>query len=382
MFQNAYRLPFRLLGIPLQLDITFLIVLPLFAWIIGSQLPRFVELFNLPIDPAPLSVGFTPFLLGLLAALGLFVSVVVHELGHSVVARRYGVKVKSITLWLLGGMAQFEEMPRQRGAEAVVAVAGPITSILLAGVFWLILSTVPLAATAAIFVFSYLAYINVVLAIFNLLPALPLDGGRILRSLLALRMGQLRATQISAGISRFFAILLGLFGFLTLQFFLVLLAFFIFVAVSGETQHAVITRVLEGIKVGDLMTRDVVWVHPTMPVSELIQKMLKERHLGYPVVDHSGRLVGMVDLEHAQNVAEDATVADIMSRDIHTISATKSALDAFGQMSRNNYRRLIVADPNGDMVGILSKTDLVRTIQVRMVGINMSPDMQEKLEAS
>ncbi|MDQ3398992.1 MAG: site-2 protease family protein, partial [Deinococcota bacterium] len=128
MFQNAYRLPFRLLGIPLQLDITFLIVLPLFAWIIGSQLPRFIELFNLPIDPAPLSVGFTPFLLGFLAALGLFVSVVVHELGHSVVARRYGVKVKSITLWLLGGMAQLETMPKAKGAEAVVAVTGPLTS--------------------------------------------------------------------------------------------------------------------------------------------------------------------------------------------------------------------------------------------------------------
>ncbi|CAN5473316.1 site-2 protease family protein [soil metagenome] len=374
MFRNAYRLPFRLLGIPIRLDLTFLLVLPLFVWLIGSQLGFFVALLNLPIDAAALSQGSTPFVLGFVAALGLFSSVLVHELGHSVVARRYGVEVKDITLWLLGGMAQFAEMPRQKGAEAVVAVAGPITSILLAGVFWLVLQALPAGADAAIFVVAYLAYINVVLAVFNLIPALPLDGGRILRSLLALRYGQLQATRVSAGISKFFALLLGLVGLFSFNFFLLLIAFFIYVAVSGETQYAVVTQVLEGIRVGDLMTREVIAVSPAMPAQELISKMLRERHLGYPVIDHSGRLVGMVDLEHAQDVSPETTVSEIMKREVETISPDKTAIDAFSLLSRNNYRRLVVADERDEMVGILSKTDLVRVIQVRMVGLNMNEE--------
>lgn len=374
MFRNAYRLPFTLIGIPIRLDLTFLIVLPLFAWLIGSQIGAFVQLLNLPIDPQPLAEGATPFVLGFIAALGLFISVLIHELGHAVVAQRYHVVVKDITLWLLGGVAQFEEMPRQRGAEAVVAVAGPITSILLAGIFWLVLSALPATAEAASFVVAYLAYINVVLAVFNLIPALPLDGGRILRSLLALRYDQLRATRVAAGISKFFALLLGLLGLISFNFFLLLIAFFIYIAVSGETQHAVVTQVLEGIKVGDLATRKVDTVPPNMSVQELVGKMLRERRLGYPVVDHGGRLSGVVDLEQTQEKSPETTVGEIMKRDAETITPDKSAIDAFSLLSRNNYRRLVVVDESGEMVGIISKTDLVRTIQVRMVGLNLEEE--------
>lgn len=374
MFRTAFRLPFTLLGIPVLVDITFLIILPLLAWSIGSEIALYIELFGLPIDPQPLREGLTPYWLGLLAALGLFVSVVVHELGHSVVAIRYGVKVKSITLWILGGMAQFEEMPRQRWAEAVIAIVGPIVSFAIAGVCWYALSITPAEAPGAQFVLGYLTYMNALLASFNLLPALPLDGGRVLRSAIATRTSYLRATQISGTISKLLAVMLGLLGFVSFNIFLMLIAFFIYMAIGAETQMAIVAEVLEGMGVRDLMRREVQTVPPEMPVSELVQKMFRERHLGYPVVSSSGDMVGIVSLKDIQRwktangPSGDTTVADIMNQQVNTISESSSALEAFERMSRNDFGRLVVVGSQGKMVGIISKTDLIRAIQVRMVG--------------
>lgn len=368
MFRGGYRLPFRLLGIPLHLDPSFLIILPLFAWLISRQIEVYITLFRLPIDPEALKEGYTPFWLGLLAAIGLFASVVVHELGHSVVGRYYGARVKQITLWLLGGVAQFEEIPRQRGAEAVIAIAGPITSIALALVCRLLRSALPPEAYAAQFVVGYLAFMNVALAVFNLIPALPLDGGRVLRSLLALRMPHLRATQTAAGISQVLALLLGLYGFLTLNIFLMLIAFFIYMAGGAETQHTMVAEMLEGIRVHDLMTRAIETVPADMRVADLIEKMMRESHLGYPVVDQHGRLVGMVDLHNLQGVPADAPVEQVMTPDVTTIPERASALEAFRTMSTNNFRRMVVVGIGRDMVGIITKTDLVRAVQVRAVG--------------
>jgi len=132
MSRNALRLPFKLLGIPVSLDVSFLIVLPLFAFLIGSQLPTYLQLLGVRPDSRLLE-GYTPYLLGLLAALGLFTSVVIHELGHAVTARMYGVETREITLWLLGGVAQLSDMPRTRGAEAVIAIVGPLVSLALSG---------------------------------------------------------------------------------------------------------------------------------------------------------------------------------------------------------------------------------------------------------
>jgi Zn-dependent protease/CBS domain-containing protein len=348
------------------------------AWLIGSRLDLYLELFDLPIDPRPLQIGLMPYLLGLISALGLFISVVIHELGHSVIGRGYGVKVRNITLWLLGGMAQFEEIPRQRGAEAVIAIAGPITSLVVAAICWLSLQATPSEAAAAQFVLVYLAFMNIALAVFNLIPALPLDGGRVLRSLLALRSPYLQATQTAARISRVLAVLLGVFGFLSFNIFLMLVAFFVYIAGEGEAQSVLIAEMLQGISVQDLMTREVQTVSPQIRVSDLIQKMFQERHLGYPVVENA-RLVGIVTLEDVQKLKDSSspetgvTVGQIMSPQVTTIAEDSSALEAFQSMSRNNFGRLVVVDSKGQLVGIISKTDIVRAIQVRMTGLALSP---------
>src|SRR5215212_2036903 len=159
MFRKAYRLPFKLLGIPVLLDVTFLIILPVFALSIAGRVDYWARQVGVEDHPS-LHSAWVPYLLGLVTAVGLFASVLVHELGHSVVARMYGVKVRSITLWLLGGVAQFDEMPRQRGAEAVMAIAGPLVSVAVgllcaAGLYGLGPRWVP-----ARFVLNYLAYMN------------------------------------------------------------------------------------------------------------------------------------------------------------------------------------------------------------------------------
>ncbi len=372
MFRAGVTLPFKLLGIPIKLDFSLFLILPLFAWLIGSQLPMFLEVLGLARQPQ-LAQGLTPYLLGLAAAVGLFLSVLTHELGHSFVGQRYGAKIKEITLWLLGGVAQFEEMPKGRGAEAVIAIAGPLTSVALAGLTWLVVQTAPLGAAAG-FVLIYLVFANIALAVFNLLPALPLDGGRVLRSLLALRLGELRATEISASISRGLAVLLGIAGLLGFNFFLVLIAFFIYTAVGAEAQHTLASEMLRGVRVEQLMTPNPTAVTPHVMVKELVGLMLRERHLGYPVIDLYGQVVGLVELSDAQRpeVTESTTVGEIMQRVVPTVTWQTEALEAFRRMAERNFSRLIVLDEEGRLMGVLSKTDMIRAIQVQLLERRLS----------
>ena len=253
MFKNAFRLPFKLLGIPVQLDVSFLLVLPLFAWLIGNNIEVYVEILRLKIEPEVLKEGYAPYLVGLVSALGLFGSVLIHELGHCVVGRYYRLEIVSITLWLLGGMAQFKRMPKRGGVEAVVAIAGPVTSFAVAGVCWVLLQLTPVTIVPLHFVLAYLVWMNVVLATFNLLPALPLDGGRVLRSLLALRSNHLKATLGAAALSRVIALGMGLVGLMTGHIFLLLIAFFVFMAGMAESQMAMAADLLRGIHVLSLI---------------------------------------------------------------------------------------------------------------------------------
>ncbi len=365
MFGRSLRL-FSLFGIPIQLDVTFLIVLPLFTWMIGNGIRSGREAFGFSFDMSRLQEGALPYLLGLVIVVGLFVSVLIHELGHALTAKLYGVRTRSITLWLLGGVAQLEGMPKQRGGEAVVAIVGPIVSMALSGVFWIAMRLNPDQFVATEYVLTYLMSLNLALAIFNLLPALPLDGGRVLRSLLTLWMNPLQATQIAGGVSKVLAFTLGLLGVFTFgNFWLVLIALFIFMAANAETQQSLIEYMLRGIRVRDLMNRKVDSIEPQATVADLMSAMVRERHLGFPVLD-GDRLVGIVDLSDARGVPPETTVANIMQKEVRTISEDAEALDAFTKMSQSGFGRLIVVDSTGRMIGIISKTDLMRAIQIRL----------------
>jgi Zn-dependent protease/CBS domain-containing protein len=359
-------------GIPIRLDLTFLLVLPLFAWLIGNDVASLTgvvnDLFGSAIDVAPLTAGPTQWVLGSAAAIGLFACVLFHEFGHSLVAIRYGYEIESITLWLFGGVARFAEMPEDWKQEFSIAVAGPIVSLGLGVVAYLGFLLLPTALDPIKFVVGYLALTNVVLAAFNMLPGFPMDGGRVLRALLARTRPHAQATKIAAEVGKVFAFLLGIFGLFT-NLFLIALAFFIYIGASSEAQQTVMKAAFEGVTVTDVMTRreDLHTVDTDTSVAELLDRMFVDRHTGYPVL-RDGRLVGVVTLDDARSVKEverDAyRVEDVMSADLRTVSPDADAMAALQQMQENKVGRLPVVDDTGEIVGLISRSDLVTAFNV------------------
>ena len=368
MVSSSFRLPFRVFGIPIRLDVTFVLLIGLLTWLIGGRVGTYIELFRLPLDPAPLQRGPTPWLLGFASAVGLMVSVLIHELAHALTARRFGIEIKEIRLWILGGIAQFERMPSRPSAEALVAIVGPVTSAALGLALWWVSGLLGAGAGAMLVVVSYLAAVNLVLAVFNLLPALPMDGGRVLRALLAMRMDHLRATRIAASVSQVLAVGMGLFGLVTFNLFLVAIAFFVYLAVQAETQHAAVTRALQDITVDQLMSPDVETVDADMTVDAFVRYMLRSKHVFYPVVNAANEVVGIIRLDHVQDAPEGATVGDVMASGADYVDAKDSAVDAFGRIQQSEGRRLLVRDTEGRMVGVISTTDLLRAVQIRLAG--------------
>jgi len=379
----SYRIG-RLFGIPIELDLTFLLVLPVFAYVIGSQLGEWVGILNdtlaAGIDPAPLTGDpVVAFGLGTIAAVGLFVGVLLHELGHSLVAMRYDVEISSIKLWLFGGVAQLSRFPEDWRQELYIAVAGPIVSVLLGVLCFVAFRFLPigggLVGAALLFVLGYLAVTNLALAVFNMLPGFPMDGGRVLRALWARNQPYAVATRRAAAVGKGFAFLLGffaLFGGSGINLYLVAIAFFIYMGASSEAQQTMLRAAFEGVAVADVMTpaEEVETVDARTSVAELVDRMFRTRHTGFPVT-RDGRLVGMVTLEDARSVDEverDAyRVEEVMSTDLYTIDMDADAMDAFSTMQEHGVGRLIVTrggDEEGSFVGLLSRTDLMTALDI------------------
>ncbi|TMT85320.1 CBS domain-containing protein [Haloterrigena sp. H1] len=366
-----------LFGIPIKLDLTFLLVLPLFAYLIGTQIGQVAELLNAglaaEIDTGVISAGLMPWALGLTAAIGLFIGVVLHELGHSLTAQRFGFPIDSITLWLFGGIAAFSEMPENWRQELTIAVAGPIVSILVGIGSYALFSVTPASLSGARFVLGYLAILNVALAFFNMIPAFPMDGGRVLRALLARNQPYARATQQAASIGKLFAIAMGLFGLLSFNIILIGVAFFVFIAASSEAQQVTMKAAFQDITVSDIMTpvSDLHTIDPDATIAKLIQRMFTERHTGYPVVESDGfegeRLVGLVTLSDAraiEPVERDAyTVEDVMTTDLETITPDSDAMTAIERMQKHDIGRLLVVEDD-DLVGLISRTDVMTALDI------------------
>ena len=359
------------MGIPINVSISLLVFLPILAWLIGSgaQIVFYAGVINdistASLDPDVLQAGFNPWIIGIISALGLFVSVAVHELGHSWVARRYGLTIESITLWIFGGVAKMD-VPREWNREFWIAIAGPVTSVVLGAGFYAVLQVLP-AVPSLVFVVGWLAFTNVVLAVFNLLPAFPMDGGRVLRALLARNRPYLQATTVAATVGRGFAILMAVAGALTFNVVLLLVALFIYGAAAAESQSVTMTELLKGIEVGELMTREIVTVRADSTVQELIDRMLREHHSGYPVTDE-GEIVGIVtlaDLRQVREVERDAyTVGDVMSESPVTVPVDTPAIEVLRTIVERDIGRALV-ERNGEVVGIVSRSDFVNAMNVR-----------------
>ncbi len=364
-------------GIPVLLHWTFLLIIPFFAWIIGSQIiltaNLISDLFKIPIDTTLIAAGFTPYILGTVVALGLFFGVFIHEMAHSMLAKNRGIKINSITLLIFGGISSMEEQTPDPKVELPMALVGPLTSlavgIICIGIMFLCDAVITSAPLAGLFVFTfgYLGLLNVFLFGFNLLPAFPMDGGRVLRAWLARGMPLNKATRIAADVGKVFAVVFGLLGIFLLSPILILIAFFIYIGATQESTAIKYSFLLKDVTVGDIMARDVLTVAPDMSVRSVIDLMYSTKHLGFPVRDQ-GRVVGMVTLADVHKIPppdrEAMQVRDIMTRGAIALPPSAPVIDALRIMSGNNIGRIPIMD--GDtLVGIVSRTDILKVIELK-----------------
>jgi len=368
----------KLAGIPIKIHYTFFLIIPIFALIIGTQIELTVTLveqvFGLtePIDASLITEGFMPYILGALVSFLLFVGVFLHEMAHSVVALHKGMKVSSITLFILGGASEIETdvSPRPRD-ELPMAIAGPLMSLFIGlvseGIAYASLISIPEPAVAGLFfyIFGYLGLLNIILFAFNLLPAFPMDGGRVLRALLPIE----KATRIAAEIGRVVAIIFGIVGLITFNVILILIAVFIYLGAGQEVTMIRYTQLLAGVTVRDAMTSPVTTVSPEMPVTDAMDLMYSTRHLGFPVVER-GNLAGMVtlhDIQTASGIDRDALqVRDIMTQEVITITPENDLYDALKILAPNKIGRIPVVE-NGEVTGIVTRTDILKLMEIREV---------------
>ncbi len=366
-----------LFGIPIQLHWTFLVIIPLFAWIIGSQITAtagiLYDVFRVPIDTTYIAGGWVPYALGTVVALGLFGGVLLHEIAHCIVAKRMGVSINSITLLIFGGISSMEEKDPDPRVELPMALVGPLCSMAV-GIFFVALVYItaalvddPSLAGLLIFLCAYLAILNIFLFIFNLLPAFPMDGGRVLRAYLARRMPLHRATRIAADVGKVFAVIFSIVGILIFSPLLILIAFFIFIGAGQESTAVKYNFLLKDVTVGDVMARNVMTISPTTPVREVIDLMYTTKHLGFPVLDR-GFLIGMVTLADVHRIPaldrEAMQARDIMTREVITLSPTSPVIDGLMLMSRHNIGRIPVMEENR-LVGLVTRTDIMKVIEIK-----------------
>ena len=333
------------------------------------------ELYAIPIDPSLITSGFFPYVLGAVVSCGLFFGVLVHELAHSLVARAKGIAINSITLMIFGGVATMEEGIPDPKVELPMALVGPIASLIFGivcgGLVYFVPSLVPDPARAGvlIFLFGYLGVLNVILCFFNLIPAFPMDGGRVLRAWLATRMPLHKATQIAADIGKGFAIIFGIIGLFFFSPFLILIALFIYIGANMESTAVKYSHLLQDVTVGEMMSGPVTTVPPNMPVRQVIDMMYASKHLGFPVVERD-QLVGMITLLDVNRTSpidrEAMQVRDVMTRDPIALPPAALVIDALRIMSAHDIERIPVVQDDR-IVGIVTRMDILKVTELRQI---------------
>ena len=361
----------KIIGIPIKIHFTFLLILALFAWTFSASS---VPLFGFTIGYGALALDlFLKILLGIILAILLFVCVVLHELGHSYITQKYGYKINGITLFVFGGVSQAEEIPRNPKMEFMIAITGPAVSLILGGVFYAIFLLINDFSDSIFYQgisisVGTLAFYNVLLGLFNLIPAFPIDGGRVLRSILATRIEYRKATKIASNVGKGFAVVMAIVG-IFFNIWLILIAVFVYLGASEEDRSLQISISLENFKVKDLMTPVIDSIPPTMTLQEFSEYMIVHKHLGYPVMENN-HLLGMISINDLHKVdhqkLKNTLVQDIMHKDFLSISPDESASTAFKIMTRNNHERLIVKK-DGVYLGIISWFDLQRAVDIQGV---------------
>jgi Zn-dependent protease/CBS domain-containing protein len=305
----------------------------------------------------------------------LFLCVLLHEFGHVFAARRYGIQTPDITLLPIGGVARLERIPEQPGQELVVALAGPAVNLVIAALLYLAFGGyVPAegleVANPGIDMMARLAAVNLFLAVFNLIPAFPMDGGRVLRALLAYRLGYARGTQIAASVGQAVAFGLGLLG-LFWNPLLIFIALFVYLGASSEAHAVQMREVSRGMMVRDAMITQFESLSPNSRVSEAVECLIRTTQHEFPVMDGAGRLRGILtrdDMIRAlKESGPDTPVLEVMRADIPVVDQRSSLEEALRPMQEKRLPAVGVADAEGRVVGLVTPENIGEMMMIHAV---------------
>lgn len=353
------------MGIPMRVHFSWLIIFGLITWSLST--------FYFPKAAPQLPILFY-WVAGAGAAILLFVSVALHELAHSLIALRYRLPILSITLYIFGGVSQMKGEPPDPGAEFRIAVAGPLSSFVLSFLFLLLYYAVTGQLVRALF--SYLAQLNVVLGVFNLIPGFPMDGGRVVRAFIWKKRGDFfHATRRASGygqkIALFFVILglLSLFAGFTGGLWLMLIGWFLHTAAHASYQQANLQETLAGVKVSDIMTREIVTMPSDMTVETAVNEyFLRYGYGGFPVMEGE-RFLGFVTLKEVRNVSRqgwrDVKVSEILIPHDKRweVSKKDGAMKALELMINEDQGRLAVMEKD-EMTGLITRNGIAKYVQI------------------
>lgn len=349
----------RLAGIDVFVHWTFGILL---AWVLGTHLMR--------------GAGMADALAGVGLILAVFGCVVLHELGHALTARRFGIKTQDITLLPIGGVARLEKMPDDPKEELLVALAGPAVNVVIAAVLAAIVfgmnGITPLQQEVDVVGGAFLAnllWVNVALVVFNLLPAFPMDGGRVLRALLSMRMDRMRATHYAASAGKFMAILFGLGGLLIGNPFLIFIALFVYLGAEAEARATEVRSLLEDVEVSQAMITRFRTIGPLTRIRDLVQDLLAGEQQDFPVVDSAASAVdtngssphavplGVITRSQIVGAVaqgrQDQNVQSIINGDCRAVSPHARLNEVFAQMQHAQCSMLPVVEA-GRLVGVIT----------------------------
>jgi len=354
-----------IMGIPLRVHFTWFVLFGLITWSLST--------FYFP-EAAPDLPAVSYWSKGALAALLLFASVAFHELAHSIVARKYKLSIESITLFIFGGVAQMKGEPPNPKAEFRIAIAGPLSSFFLSALFFILSMT---AAGGLKALFSYLAQINFIIGAFNLIPGFPMDGGRVLRAAIWSKTKNFYyATQKASSIGQKIALFFIFFGIFSLftgmsgGLWLMLIGWFIYNAAQSSYQQSTLQENLSGVKVKDIMVKDIVSLNPQISIDEAVNAyFLKYGYGGFPVVEGE-KLLGIVTLKEIKNVPREnwslMMVSDVFvpHNTKWEIASEEDIMKALELMITEDKGRIAVTK-NEEIIGLITRNGIARYVQIK-----------------
>ncbi len=358
----------RISGIDIKIDSSWIVIFLLFTFSLSAfYFPQSFELYNRAYY----------WILGILTSLLVFISVLVHELAHSLIAIRQGEKVEDITLFILGGVARISEDPKTPQKEFLMSLVGPVSSFALAAIFLLLSILIAPVSKPIQVATSYLALINAVLGGFNLLPGFPMDGGRVLRAIVWRATKDLKkATRVASVVGQtiaFIMIVIGIFQFFWGNLgglWLVLIGWFLHSASVQGYSQVLLKSSLEGLKASDLMSKDFIVVEPDLSVETLVRDMLLKNRERVFLVMQENKLAGLVCLEDIKKFPRERwaelKVKDIMTpaEKIISVSPETSGIEVLNNLVKSNVNQVPVLD-RGQFKGMICRTDLLRIMQIR-----------------